>query len=67
MAKPQIMEATGQAMAAKIFDELGILPDPKPKKDPMIIGTIIDPRGVYGRERRRVSFIIAWHLNVRDL
>lgn len=66
MAKPAIMEATGQAMAEKIFDELGVLPDPRRKADPVILGTIIDPRSTT-YNKRVVSFVVAWHLNVRDL
>lgn len=67
MAKPRIMEATSRAMAMKVFDELGILPDPHPKKDPLIVGHIIDPtpRG-YG-QNKFITFIVAWHLNVRDI
>lgn len=67
MAKPEIMEATSRAMALKIFDELGVLPDPHPKKDPLIVGRILDPRPVGYGQRKFVSFIVAWHLNVRDL
>lgn len=67
MAKPNIMEATSRAMALKVFDELGVLPDPHPKKDPLIVGRIIDPRRAAGFRRKAISFIIAWHLNTRDI
>lgn len=68
MAKPQIMEAVTRAMALNIFDEFGILPDPKPKRDPVIIGRIIDPRSVsYSTQKKHISFIIAWHLDTRVL
>lgn len=67
MAKPKIMEATSRAMALKVFDEMGILPDPHPKKDPMIVGRILDPRPLGYGQRKFITFIVAWHLNVRDL
>jgi hypothetical protein len=67
MAKPRIMEATGRAMALKLFDEMGILPDPHPKKDPIIVGRIIDPRPTGYGPRKTITFIVAWHLNVRDI
>lgn len=67
MAKPIIMEATERAMKQKIFDELGILPDSKPKKDPLIVGRILDPRPTGYEPQKFVTFIVAWHLNVRDL
>jgi hypothetical protein len=70
MAKPRIMEAVNYAMTLKIFDELGIfLPQTlaKKKADPIIVGTVMDPKqDAYGNQRR-IMFIIAWHLNLRDL
>lgn len=66
MVKPRIMEASSRAMALKIFDDLGILPDPNPKTDPMIIARILDPRSTTYR-RRFVSFLIAWALDTRTL
>jgi hypothetical protein len=75
MAKPRIMEATTRAMALKIFDEIGILPGYAPHKgtrppagDPMIIATLIVPKSPGGYiEARRISFIIAWHLDTKSL
>ena len=67
MAKPKLMLATERAMAEKIFDELGILPDPRPKKDPMILGRIIDPSPTGYSPKKVITFVVAWHLNVRDL
>lgn len=68
MAKPSIMQATERAMRKLVFDELGILPSPSQKKeDPLIVGRIIVPSPLAIRYRKRITFIIAWHLNVRDL
>lgn len=63
MARPQIMEATTQAMALKIFDRIGIMPQRK-DKDPVIIGQIIHRSGY---SEKVVSFMIAWHLNTNIL
>ncbi len=69
MAKPQIMEATSRAMALSIFDEFGILPDNSKKGDPMILATMLDPRpsGWSYRTRKRVTFLIGWHLSTATL
>ena len=64
MAKPCIMEATGRAMAIKVFDQMGMVP--ANTGDPMILAQMIDPRSTRWN-RRVVSFLIAWHLNTRDL
>lgn len=63
MARPRIMEATTQAMALKIFDRIGIMPQRK-DKDPVIIGQVIHKSG---NGERLVSFMIAWHLNTKVL
>jgi hypothetical protein len=66
MARPEVMEATSNAMALKVFDQLGILPSPYKKQDPIIVGQLIDPRG--GKHSPRyVTFMIAWHLDTRTL
>lgn len=67
MARPRIMEATSRAMALKLFDDFGVLPNPYRKADPMIIARIKDPRGPGWGERRSVSFIIAWALDTATL
>jgi len=66
MARPQVMEAATNAMALKIFDQLGILPSPYKKQDPIIVGQLIDPRGTKYNPRV-VTFMIAWHLDTRTL
>lgn len=68
MAKPQIMEATSRAMALKIFDQFGLFANGT--GDPIIVGEIIDPRSpsyLAHNNRRRVSFIIAWRLDTKQL
>lgn len=65
MAKPEIMEAATTAMTEKLFDQLGILParierGVRVKGDPIIIGQIVGPKST-------VSFMLAWHLDTREL
>lgn len=68
MARVHVMEAATRAMDAKIFDEVGFLPqDHKRNPDPLLIGRIIDPKQPGYGERRRVSFIIAWHIDTTTL
>lgn len=63
MAKPNIMQATTRAMALKIFDRIGIMPDIR-DRDPVIIGQIIQKQGC---STKITSFMIAWHLNTNVL
>lgn len=67
MAKPKIMEVTSRAMALKIFDQFGLFAPGT--GDPIITGEIVDPRNTarFTTHIRRVTFIVAWHLNVSDL
>jgi hypothetical protein len=65
MSKVQIMEATTRAMALKLFDDFGIMPERK-KEDPIIVARLLDPRSTK-YNRRFVTFMVAWHLNTRDL
>lgn len=58
-AKPTLMSATAQAMALKIFDEIGIAPN-KRGKDPFVVGIIRGPKGPQ-------TFLIAWYLDTRAL
>lgn len=74
MVKPRIMEATTRAMAIKVFDELGVLPqDYRRNPDPVIIGKIYEPLPTQTensrnwRKGKAITFMIAWHLNTKDL
>ena len=51
MAKPAIMDRTQEALALKVFDEIGII---QQKKDPIIAGRIRHPKG------NDLLFFIAW-------
>lgn len=63
-ARPEVMTATAEAMALRVFDEIGICPQSR-KGDPLIIGTVLSPK--VGYSQKRVSFLIAWHLDLRTL
>lgn len=75
-ARPQVMSATQEAMSLKIFDEIGISPARKstptrpmpyvPQGDPMIVGRIRQRKEGY-REGKTLSFLIAWHIDLRTL
>ena len=72
--KPILLDATSQAMALKIFDEIGILPARKGHflgnrrtpagRDPMIVGRIVRK---IGYQEHAMSFLIAWFVDTREL
>jgi hypothetical protein len=64
MAKPQILDATGKALALKVFDEVGVLPKRRAKGDPMVVGRIIYKAGGY--DERSISFLITWFVDTKD-
>lgn len=63
-ARFEVMNATVEAMALKVFDQIGICP-PQPQADPLIIGQILSKKRGY--TQKRVNFLIAWHLNLNEL
>jgi len=63
MAKPAVMAATARAMALKIFDQLGVVQNAAPGRDPIVVGQLLDPRG----NRRCVTFFVAWWLDTATL
>lgn len=62
IAHSAVMEATGRAMASKIFDRIGMVTDGS--GDPIVLGQITFKRR-YGT--KTASFLIAWYLDVRTL
>jgi hypothetical protein len=67
--KPEVLDATRQAMARRIFDRIGLATGRK--SDPLVVGEIVDPRSMplkgWRDPARRVSFFIAWWLNTDTL
>lgn len=69
MVKPEIVAQTERAIALELFDEIGLVgPAPEKKRDPIVVGRILDPRGRrYESPRRGVSCFIAWWLDLSTL
>ncbi len=65
LAKAEVLTAAAQAMALKVFDQIGILPRSTSPvtPDPMILGQILAPH----RKNAPVTFFIAWWLDTRTL
>ena len=62
VVKPSILAATQQAMALKLFDQMGIVRN-ESGNDPIVVGQLLDPRG----NGRRVTFFVAWWLDTASL
>lgn len=62
--KPVILEAAERALAARIFDRIGVVQQRR-KEDPILVGQIERKNGRYGV--KTVTFFIAWWLNTEDL
>lgn len=70
MVKPTIMSETARAMARKIFDDVGLLPQRRSKGDPIIVGRVHYPKA--GRHNphggpRTIDFLIAWWIDTAAL
>lgn len=63
MAKPQVLDASGKALALKIFDEVGVLPRSR-RGDPMVIGRVVLNDGPRSKD---CSFLICWYVDTRAL
>lgn len=61
--KPRVMDDVSRAMAANLFDEVGITAKAT-RADPMVIGQVIFRKGSVDH---RVSFLISWWLDSSDL
>lgn len=69
MAKLHVMDSATRAMAMKVFDEICMLPDDRKRHaDPILIGRIIcKTKSPYAAEWKRVSFMLAWHIDTSAL
>jgi hypothetical protein len=61
LAQPIVMDATCRALAAKVFDEIGVLPANR-KADPLVIGRIYHPT-----TKNPLAFLVAWWIDTRTL
>jgi hypothetical protein len=67
IAHPLVMDATAQAMALKIFDRIGVVPQTRRKGyrgDAIVLGQITRQEGW---ATKTASFLIAWYLDPRTL
>ena len=65
LVKPEIMEATQRAMALKVFDEIGCLPESvssRRYRDPIIVGKITHRQSTYSETT--FTFLIAWFMDL---
>lgn len=65
LAKAEILELTGEALAKRIFDELGVAPRRLRGNDPMVIGRVVLRDGRYNQ--RILNFLICWFVDVDTL
>jgi hypothetical protein len=64
-ARPVVMTATQAAMALKLFDRIGLVPQSvRNDADPIVLGQIVLRESGW---ERMTSFLIAWHLDLRTL
>jgi hypothetical protein len=59
---PEVLRATSQAMALRLFDQLGVVQN-SGGRDPIVVGQVLDPRG----NQRLTTFFVAWWLNTGSL
>lgn len=64
LAKPEVLNATQQAMMLKIFDEMAVCPQTA-KSDPLVLGIIKAPKRGYSQ--KQVTFLVAWFLDTNTL
>ena len=60
-AKPYIMQRASEAMALKIFDEIGMVGQ---RADPILVGSVMLKQGYH---EKRMNFFIAWWLDQESL
>lgn len=63
-AKPQVLDAAGKAMAKKLFDDMGVLPQRSRRGDPVVVGRI---RRKEGYNVTEMTFLISWFIDTRQL
>lgn len=69
LAKPVLMSRVGEAMALKVFDEIGVAVDTWDRNrgqghgDPVLLGRLLNPR----TNRPSVSFFLGWYFDPSKL
>lgn len=67
IAHPEVMTKTGEAMAIKAFDAIGVLPERRQKGDPLALGVIFKPGASKWDTNGRVTFLIAWYVDTSTI
>ncbi len=71
LVKPIVLEATQRAMALNVFDRIGLahggsnMSKARRRSDPLVVGQILNPGDRY--HQKRVTFFVAWWINVTDI
>lgn len=68
LVKPIVLAAAQRAMALRIFDQIGVVTGTR-RGDPIVVGEIFDPaeRSFRWPGAKRVSFFVAWYLDVKTI
>jgi hypothetical protein len=67
-AAPALMSAASEALALKLFDEIGVVVPQAQHPDPILIGRIRSRGGrAPASSERRMAFLIAWWIDLRSL
>jgi len=69
LVKPAVLSAAQQALALKLFDEVGVVTGENvDTKDPILVGRIIDPTRSQGYlVKHRVTFFLGWWLDPKAI
>lgn len=61
LARPELMTRVGEAMAVKLFDEIGVAEDApsRGRGDPILIGRLLNPR----RNAPSLTFFLGWYFD----
>lgn len=65
LIRPHLLNTLKKVMEEKIFDAIGVLPNQRKARDPMLIGVIENRISKYNV--RRMLFLISWWLPTEDL
>lgn len=65
LIRPQLLQTLQKAMGEKIFDAIGVLPNQRKSRDPMLIGVV--ERVLTKYQRKRMYFLISWWIPTEDL
>lgn len=65
LIRPHLLKDLKKAMEHKIFDAIGVLPNARADRDPMLVGVIENRKGKYNV--KSVQFLISWWIPTASL